>query len=306
MGHVQAADGEAIADRWDPGRGYEHTAISRLTRASINTVTKLMSDAADAAVAYHDEKVRGIRSHRHIQCDEIWGFVYANQGTLPYARSPPEHAGDTWTCNVLDYESKLIVSYRVGSRDGATAREFMDDLHSRVEDRMRLSTAGWKAYHEAVDEAFGGDVDFAQIIKEYGKAEGIDDERRYSPAWRSSSCRGHRTWTRRTPATSRGHNLSMRMGVRRLTRLTNGFSKRLEKYCEMLALYFHTYNHIRPHGSERTKRNNRVTPAMAAGLTDRPATYAELVDERAPDVQYARNYRKRKSYQGWSGSACAT
>ena len=280
--------------------GMSMRAISRLTGASINTVTKLMSDAADAAVAYHDEHVGGIRGHRYIQCDEIWGFVYAKQGNLPFAKAAPKHAGDTWTWTALDSDSKLIVSYRIGSRDGETALAFMDDLHARVEDRIQLSTDGLKAYREAVDEAFGGDVDFAQIIKEYGKAGGVDDERRYSPA----TCKGMEVVVvqgspdLRTANTSyvERHNLSMRMGVRRLTRLTNGFSKRIEKHCEMLALYFHSYNHIKPHGSVRTKRNNRVTPAMAAGLTDRPSTYeqlVELVDERAPEVKYARTYKKR-------------
>ena len=280
--------------------GMSMRAISRLTGASINTVKKLLSDAADAAVAYHDEQVRGIRGQRHIQCDEIWGFVYAKQGNLQFAKAAPEHAGDTWTWTALDTASKLIISYAVGARDGETALAFMDDLSGRLVERPQLSTDGLKAYREAVWEAFGGDVDFAQIIKTYGKAEGINDERRYSPA----TCNGMEKVvvqgspdldTANTSHVER-HNLSMRMGVRRLTRLTNGFSKRIEKHCEMLALYFHCYNHVRPHGSVRTARNNRVTPAMAAGLADRPATLEQLVglvDERAPEVQYARTYRKR-------------
>ena len=281
--------------------GMSMRAISRLTGASINTVTKLLSDAADAAVAYHDEKVRGIRGRRHIQCDEIWGFIYAKQGNLQFAKAAPEEVGDTWTWTAVDTRSKLIGSYRVGSRDSENALAFMDDLRQRLVDRPQLSTDGLKAYREAVDEAFGGDVDFAQIIKEYGKVEGIDNERRYSPA----TCKGMEIVvvqgspdldTANTSYLER-HNLSMRMGVRRLTRLTNAFSKKLEKHCAMLALYFHCYNHIKPHGSVRTTRNNRVTPAMAAGLTDHQATYQELielVDERAPEVQYARTYRKRE------------
>ena len=282
--------------------GMSMRAISRLTGASINTVTKLMSDAADAAVAYHDEKVRGISGHRHIKCDEIWGFVYAKQGTLPYAKSAPEHAGDTWTWTALDSDSKLIVSYRVSSlRDGQAALEFMDDLSGRLVERPQLSTDGLKAYREAVWEAFGPDVDFAQIITTYGKAEGTDNERRYSPAKSNRmevvAVQGSPDLDTANTSYVERHNLSMRMGVRRLTRLTNGFSKRLEKHCEMLALYFHVYNHIKPHGSLRTARDNRVTPAMAAGVAERPATFdqfVELVDERAPEVQYARTYKKRK------------
>ena len=135
-------------------------AISRVTGASINTntITKLLSDAADAAIAYHAENVRGINGYRHIQCDEIWAFVYAKQGAVQYAKAAPDHAGDTRTFTALDTDSKLIVSYLVGERDGATALEFMDDLRSRLEDRPQISTDGLKAWREAVDEAFGGDV----------------------------------------------------------------------------------------------------------------------------------------------------
>ena len=145
-----------------------------------------------------------------------------------------------------------------------------------------------KAYREAVDEAFGGDVDFAQIIKTYGKAESIDNV----VVWGSPNLRIANT------SHVERHNLSMRIGVRRLTRLTNAFSKKLEKHCAMLALYFHVYNHVKSHGSLRTKRNNQITPAMAAGIAERPATLAELValiDERAPAVRYANTYQKRKA-----------
>ena len=156
-------------------------AIGRVSGASLNTITKLLSDAADAAITYHASKVRGIKGFRHIQCDEIWGFVYAKQAAVPYAKSVPDHAGDTWTFTALDTDSKLILSYLVGERDGETALAFMDDLRSRLEDRPQISTDGLKAYREAVDGAFGGDVDFAQVIKSYGKHADADD-RKYSPA----------------------------------------------------------------------------------------------------------------------------
>lgn len=176
----------------------------------------------------------------------------------------------------------------------------MDDLSSRLSDRPQLSTDSLMAYREAVWGAFGGDVDFAQIIKTYGKAEGNNDERRYSPA----TCNGMGKVviqgspdlnTANTSHVER-HNLSMRMGVRRLTRLTNAFSKKLEKHCAMLALYFHLANWVKPHGALRTKHDNRITPAMAAGIADRPATLDELValvDERAPKVQFPKTYKKR-------------
>ena len=273
--------------------GVSMRAISRLTKASINTVTKLLTDAADAAETYHAEHVRGIRGSRHIQCDEIWSFVYAKA-------APPE-AGDAWTFTALDTESKLIVSYLVGPRNQELALAFMDDLRTRIEERPQLSTDGLKAYREAVWDAFGGDVDFAQIIKTYGK-DGDADERKYSPA----KCTGMDklvVWgspdldSANTSHVER-HNLTMRMSMGRFTRLTNAFSKKLEKHCAALSLYFYVYNHVRPNGALRTKRDNRITPAMAAGIADRPATLEALValiDERAPKVQYARTYRKRET-----------
>ena len=279
--------------------GMSMRAITRVTGASLNTIAKLLTDAADAAAAYHDERVRGIHGHRHIQCDEIWSFIYAKEARVKFAKAAPPEAGDTWTFTALDADSKLIVSYLIGPRDGATALEFMDDLRTRIEDRPQISTDGLKAYREAVDEAFGGDVDFAQIIKEYGKDERADS-RKYSPA----KCTGMEkvvVWgspnldTANTSYVER-QNLSMRMGMRRFTRLTNAFSKRLDKHCATLALYYFSYNHVKPHGSVRTKGNNRITPAMAAGIATRPATYEDLVamiDARAPKVQYAKTYQKR-------------
>ena len=278
--------------------GMSMRAITRLTGASLNTVAKLLTDAADAAAAYHDERVRGIHGRRHIQCDEIWSFIYAKEAHVKFAKSAPPEAGDTWTFAALDSDSKLIVSYLIGPRDGQTTLEFMDDLRTRIEDRPQISTDGLKAYREAVDEAFGGDVDFAQIIKSYG-SDG--DDRKYSPA----SCNGMEkvvVWgspnldTANTSYVER-QNLTMRMGMRRFTRLTNAFSKRMDKHCAMLALYYYSYNHVKPHGSLRTKRNNRITPAMAAGIATRPATYEDLValiDARAPKVRYAKTYRNRK------------
>ena len=252
--------------------------------------------------------MRGIKGYRHIQCDEIWSFVYAKERALPYAKAAPDYSGDTWTFTALDAESKLIISYVVGPRDGETALAFMDDLRTRITERPQISTDGLKAYREAVDEAFGGDVDFAQIIKSYGKD---GDDRKYSPA----SCAGMEkivVWgspnldTANTSYVER-QNLSMRMGVRRLTRLTNAFSKKLEKHCAMLALYFHVYNHVKPHGAVRTKLNNRVTPAMAAGIADRPSTLEELValiDERAPEVRYARTYKKKSKLIHYPVAGC--
>ena len=246
--------------------------------------------------------MRGIRGHRHIQCDEIWAFIHCKEGNRQFAKAAPEEAGDSWTWTAIDSDSKLIVSYRISShRDGQAALEFMDDLHRRVEDRIQLSTDGLKAYREAVDEAFGGDVDFAQIIKEYGKVEGIDNERRYSPA----TCKGH-GYPGRAGITELGqsehqlrraaqpHHADEHEGGS--TRLTNGFSKKLEKHAAMQALYFHWYNWCRPNRAVRTKLNNQITPAMAAGLADRPMSLEGLVglmDARAPKPNRPKTYKKR-------------
>ena len=280
--------------------GMSMRAIARVAGVSFNTVAKLLIDAADAAEAYHDEHVRGIAGRRHIQWDELWTFVYCKEARVPYAKAAPEDAGDAWTFTALDSDSKLIVSYLTGPRDGESALQFMDDLAGRITERPQLSTNGLKAYREAVWEAFGGDVDFAQIIKEYGK-DPDGDERKYSPAKCTSMdkivVQGAPDLDTANTSYVERHNLSMRMGMRRFTRLTNAFSKKQANLCASLSLYFFCYNHVRPHGSLRTKRANRVTPAMAAGIATRPATLealVELINARAPEVQYARTYKKRK------------
>jgi len=280
--------------------GMSMRAVARIAGVSFNTVAKLLMDAADAADAYHDEHVRGIRGHRHIQCDEIWAFIHCKEAAVATAKAAPEEAGDSWTWTALDSESKLIVSYRVSShRDGQAALEFMDDLARRLEERPQLSTDGLKVYREAVWEAFGGEVDFAQIIKEYGK-DPAGDDRKYSPAKCTNMeklvVNGSPDLDKANTSYVERHNLTMRMSMRRFTRLTNGFSKKLEKHAAMQALYFYHYNHVRPNRAVRTKFDNRVTPAMAAGIATRPASLEALVermDARAPKPNRPKTYRKR-------------
>ena len=161
-------------------------ATSRIAEVSINTVTKLMVEAGEACAAYHDEAVRDVEA-RKVQCDEIWAFCYAKDKNVARAKAAPHGAGDVWTWTAIDADNKMILSYEVGDRTSATAIEFMDDLRSRLANRVQLTTDGHKAYLEAVEGAFGGDVDYAQLIKLYGEPTGQKGhERKYSP----SECTG--------------------------------------------------------------------------------------------------------------------
>ena len=275
--------------------GMSMRAITRIAGVSINTVAKLLNDAGHACAAHHDEHVRGIRGHRRIECDEIWSFVYAKEKMVPRAKAAPDGAGDVWTFTAIDAEAKLILSYIVsGERDGQTALAFMDDIRSRLEDRPQLSTDGLKVYQEAVEGAFGGDVDFAQVIKSYGKEPGEDNERRYSPPKcidiEKRRIEGNPDMRKANTSYLERQNLSMRMGMRRFTRLTNAFSKRVEKHWAMLSLYFVHYNFCRIH------QTLSVTPAMEIGLdsTVRDCAWiVGLIDARAPKPNRPKTYRKR-------------
>ena len=277
--------------------GMSMRTISRTVGVSINTVTKLLVDAGEACAAYHDEHVWGIRGHRRIECDEIWSFVYAKERAVSRAKAAPDGAGDVWTFTAIDADSKLITSYLVsGERDGESALAFMDDLRGRLEDRPQVTTDGLSAYVGAVDGAFGGDVDFAQVIKEYGKEPGEDNERRYSPPVCTNvekrCIEGNPDLRKANTSYVERHNLSMRMGMRRFTRLTNAFSKRVEKHWAMLSLYFVHYNFCRIH------KTLRVTPAKEAGLS-RELRDVEwivgLMDARTPKPNRPKTYRKRIS-----------
>jgi len=241
--------------------------ISRLVDVSINTVTKLLVDAGTVAAAYHDQNVRGLQTRR-LQCDEIWSFCYAKQKNVEKAKAAPENAGDVWTWTALDAESKMIVSWEVGNRDAVSAFLLMEDVQSRVKGRMQITTDGHNAYITAVEGVFGDDTDFAQLVKLYGTpAEGAGAEHRYSP----STCvgavkkpiKGRPDEDHISTSYVERQNLNMRMGMRRFTRLTNAFSKKVENHCHALALYFLFYNFVRIH------KTLRMSPAMAAGVSDR-------------------------------------
>ena len=267
-------------------------AIARLTGASFNTISKLLIDAGEACAAYHDETVRNVKAAR-VQCDEIWTFTYAKQKNVETAKAAPTDAGDTWTWTALDADSKLIVSYLVGGRDAEYANTFMDDVASRLATRVQLTTDGHKAYLDAVEGAFGADVDFAQLVKVYG-ASPDSAKGRYSPAEctgiRKRSVEGKPDKDHVSTSFVERQNLTMRMHMRRFTRLTNAFSKKVENHIHMVALYTVFYNYCRIH------KTLRVTPAMEAGLSDTVRDMewiAELVDARAPKPGRPKTYKKR-------------
>ena len=271
--------------------GQSMRATARLADVSFNTVAKLLIDAGKVCADLHDELVRGVTASR-VQCDEVWSFTYAKQKNVATAKAAPQVAGDTWTWTALDADTKLIVSSMVGGRDAEYANAFMDDVASRLANRVQMTTDGHKAYLEAIEGSFGADIDYAQLIKVYGNAPETF-KGRYSPA----DCTGivRRTVEGRPDekhiSTSfvERQNLTMRMQMRRFTRLTNAFSKKFENHMHMVALYTVWYNFIRIH------MTLRVTPAMEAGLSETVWDMEDLVrimDERAPKPGRPKTYNK--------------
>ena len=250
--------------------------ISRVTGASKDTVTKLLVDAGKACADIHNQRVRDVQA-RHIQCDEIWSFCYAKQKNAARVTNAIDGAGDVWTWTGIDTDTKLLVSWLIGGRDSSYAIEFMDDLRSRLANRVQLSTDGYGAYLEAVDGAFGGDIDYAQLIKVYGKPSD-EDRRRYSPgeclAVRKIDVSGFPNMDEVNTSHVERHNLTMRMSMRRVTRLANAFSKKVENHAYAVALYAVFYNFMRPHTTLSGQ-----TPAQAAGLAAQRLTMRQLVRE---------------------------
>lgn len=272
--------------------GSSMRSISRVADLSINTVTKLLVDAGETCLALHDELVRNVRASR-IQCDEIWSFCYAKEKNVAKAKAATDDAGDVWTWTALDADTKLIVSYFVGDRSGQSAIALMDDLCGRLNNRVQITTDGHKAYLEAVEGAFGGDVDYAQLIKLYGDVPEAH-KGRYSPAdctgIKKNRVEGNPDMKHVSTSYVERQNLNMRMGMRRFTRLTNAFSKKLENHIHALALYFMFYNFVRIH------KTLKVTPAMAAKVTDRLWSMEDIVaaiDARADLPKKRGPYKKR-------------
>jgi IS1 family transposase len=249
--------------------------ISRVADVSINTVTKLLVDSGTVAAAYHDQNVKGLQSKR-LQCDEIWSFCYAKQRNVKEAKAAPHGAGDVWTFTALDADSKFMVSWQVGDRTAYSAYLLMEDIQNRVKGRVQLTTDGLNAYVSAVEGVFGTDIDYAQLVKHYG-AEGTSTtpERKYSPpvclGATKMPIQGRPDDAHISTSHVERQNLNMRMGMRRFTRLTNAFSKKIENHCHSLALYFLYYNFVRIH------KTLKCTPAMAAGASDRLWSMEDIV-----------------------------
>lgn len=256
--------------------GMSIRAISRTTGASKNTVVKLLADAGEALWDYQNRALRGLRC-KSVQCDEIWSFVYSKDKNAPAALKEAGEAGDVWTWTAICADSKLIVSWMVGDRTYDTGKAFMDDLRGRLANRVQLTTDGHRVYIKAVWDTFGTDVDYAVLQKLYGKEPGLhrDPTRRYSPAECTGVIREHVCGKPDKDRVSTSYverqNLSMRMGMRRFTRLTNAFSKKLANHEFALAIYFMHYNFARIH------QTLRVTPAMEAGVAKSVMSLEEMV-----------------------------
>jgi IS1 family transposase len=247
-------------------------ATCRITGAAKNTVLKLLAELGEACAKFHDEKVRGVSAKR-IQCDEIWSFVYSKNKNVPADLKGVFGYGDVWTWTAIDADSKLIVSYMLGLRDSGYAHEFMNDVAGRLVNKVQLTTDGLKAYLDAVDDAFGGEVDYAQLIKIYGPEKA--GAGRYSPptiiGTEEKAICGEPEKKHVSTSFVERQNLSMRMGMRRFTRLTNAHSKKVENHAHMLAIYFAHYNFCKIHSTLR------VTPAMEAGFTKHVWEIEELL-----------------------------
>lgn len=248
-------------------------ATVRMTGAAKNTIQKLLLELGAASLAYQDRVMHNLPCRR-IQIDECWAFCYAKaKNVTPDIAATNPGAGDVWTWAAIDADSKLIPSWIIGPRDGVTARIFVNDLAGRLADRIQLTSDGLHAYLGAVERAFRGEVDYAQLVKIYGQpAEG---HQRYSPSdcigCERKAVTGYPDPRHVSTSFIERANLTMRMGMRRFTRLTNGFSKKLEHHVAAVAVHILHYNFVRIHQTLRT------TPAMAAGVTDRLWEISDMI-----------------------------
>ncbi len=252
--------------------GVSIRAIARMTGVSRKTISDLLVDLGATCAEYQDKALRNLTCRR-IQCDEIWAFCYAKEKNVPVDKKGKFGFGSVWTWTAIDADTKLIASWMVGNRDVAAATDFMNDLASRLANRMQLTTDGHAPYLQAVDHAFGGQIDYAMLIKIYGDSS--EGEKRYSPADFVVAEKRPITGRPDTKHVSTSYverqNLTMRMHTRRFTRLTNAFSKKVENHIAAVSLHFMYYNFVRIH------QTLKVTPAMAAGVSDRLWEISDIV-----------------------------
>jgi IS1 family transposase len=241
-------------------------ATVRMTGVSKPTILKLVADLGCACAGYHDKHVRNVKAGR-IQCDEIWSFNYCKDAKVATAKAAPAKAGSVWTWTAIEAQSKLMISWLVGDRDGQSALAFIGDMAGRIVDRPQITTDGLGSYVAAIDEIFGLDVDFAQLIKNYSETPDVGPERKYSPGICTGVCARRVTGRpdARHVSTSyvESHNQKIRQQNRRFTRLTACHSKKIDNHVHHLAIYFVFYNFARVHSSLR------MSPAMAAGIETR-------------------------------------
>jgi IS1 family transposase len=249
-------------------------ATCRMTGAAKGTVLKLVVDLGKACANYQDRTLRNLTCKK-IQCDEIWSFCYAKEKNVPEEMKGKLGFGDVWTWAAIDADTKLIASYLVGGRTAIYARKFIDDLASRLSHRVQLTTDGHRAYLTAVESAFGGEVDYAMLDKIYN-APPTSGTTRYSPAeccgTRKLKVKGNPDMAQVSTSFVERQNLTMRMSMRRMTRLTNGFSKKIENQAHAVALHFMHYNFARIH------QTLRVTPAMEAGIANHVWSLEEIAN----------------------------
>jgi len=249
---------------------------ARITNTAINTVIKLLREVGAACLEYQDRVMHDLPC-KHIQCDEIWSFVYSKDKNVPEEHNGEFGYGDVWTWTAIDADTKLVPCWLVGLRDASYAYPFMNDLKSRLANRVQITTDGHKVYLWAIEDAFGSEVDYAMLIKLYGLES--ETEKRYGPAAciaaEKQVIQGNPDPAQISTSFAERQNLTMRMNMRRFTRLTNAFSKKLENHIYALALYFMHYNFARPHKTLAYPYPR--TPAIAAGLTDHIWTIEEIV-----------------------------
>ena len=245
-------------------------ATCRMTGHSKGAVLKLLAEVGAACLDFHDRKVRDVRSQR-VQCEEIWSFCRAKEKNVPEYAKGVFGWGDVWTWTAIDADSKLCVSWNVANRNAQSAYAFIHDLAERLRNRIQLTTDGHKVYLDAVEDAFGADIDYAMLVKLYGT---VQEETRYSPAvcigTRATAITGNPDQKHISTSYVERQNLTMRMNMRRFTRLTNAFSKKVENLMHAISLHFFYYNFVRIH------QTLRVTPAMEAGLIGSSLTVRDI------------------------------